>query len=728
MSRDYISQSAMPPLALAGPAMSGGRGEAIGILMQLWRRKSVFGVVFAVVLVVVAVSIFVLPTKYTAVGSFIVSGQEPVAGEASAAWVQKIGDPADMESHLLLIRSPRLLRTVIAEPAVRAAVERECDTEAARPGLGFLLRYFVTEPTCQQIAANDDDMLIWVSLRYAAGTSGRSRVISVSYQSSIAAVAQTMTNALITAYLDDELAQKVQSRTAAVTWLWKEVDQIGEDLRKEDLEIQAFRRAHGLVRGQTAGISSEQLSAISQQLAQAEAAKADAQARLQEAGVDPSRPADARAVLDSRTVTELKLQLAPVTAQLANLTQTLGPNHPTVIALQRQRDDIQGRIARESGAVAISAQRAYAAASEQVDTLRKQVDALKGDVGSATDSEAAIAAMVRNAEIKRELYVELYKRASAMETDRRVVTSDSHLVNLADIPTLPSFPKRAPFAAAGLVLATVLGVAAALLRDRADRSVRAANDIEALAGTPVLAQLPRLAGPVRPMAVALKEAAQPSMLQETIRGLYGQLMLYRSRAPLRTVLVTSAGSGEGKSFTTLALARFAAASGLRVLVIEGDLRRPSFGSALPGSDGPGLSAYLDGRAELERVIVSTGTVGLDVIHAGPPRIASTELLSGPRMGELLACTSSYDLVLLDSSPSEALLDAQILARQVDGVLYCAKWGASHIDAVASGISSLRQAGANLVGVAVTMVVQGQHALYDPRPLRDLPYLTTGTAA
>ncbi len=271
-------------------------------------------------------------------------------------------------------------------------------------------------------------------------------------------------------------------------------------------------------------------------------------------------------------------------------------------------------------------------------------------------------------------------------------------------------------------------MAAALLRDRADRSVRAANDIEALAGTPVLAQLPRLAGPPRAMAVALKDAAQPGMLQETIRGLFGQLMLYRSRAPLRTVLVTSAGSGEGKSFTTLALARFAVASGLRVLVIEGDLRRPSFGSALPGSDGPGLSGYLDGRAELEHVIVSGGTDGLDVIHAGPPRMASTELLSGPRMGELLACTSSYDLVLLDSSPSEALLDAQILARQVDGVLYCAKWGTSRIDAVASGISSLRQAGANLVGVAVTMVVQAQHALYDPRPLRDLPYLTAGTAA
>jgi capsular exopolysaccharide synthesis family protein len=717
----------MPALALAGPIIPGAM-RAPGLFAQLWRRKFVFGAVFASVIVVVAAALAILPTRYTAIGSFIVADQEPTAAtDASAAWVQKLGDPADLESHLLLLRSPRLLRAVLAKPETQAAVLRECETEASHFGFDRAMRAIRSAPSCQQMLTKDDDLFEWVSQRYGAGVLGRSRVISVSYQSSVPEVAQTMTNALIAAYLADELDQKVKSRTDAVAWLWKEIDQIGADLRKEDLEIQAFRNGHGLVRGQFAGISSEQLTAVGQQLAAAKAAKAEAQARLDEAGGAAQRSPDSRAILDSRTVTQLKLQLAPVTAQLASSMQTLGANHPFVVALQRQRDDIQARIARESQAVATSAQRAYAAATDQVASLERQVETLKGDVGSATDAEAAIAGMVRDADIKRELYVDLYKRASAMETDRRVLTGNTHLVNLADLPSIPSFPKRAPFAAAGLVLAAILGAAAALLRDRADRTVRAAGEIEALSGLPVMAQLPRAAASGG-MAVSLREAAQPSMLQETIRGLYAQLMFHRSRHALRTLLITSSGSGEGKSFTTLALARFAAASGLRVLAIEGDLRRPCFRTVLPGGEGPGLSDYLAGRAGVENVIVASGAAGLDVIHAGTPRMASTELLSGPRMGELLACASNYDLVLLDSSPTEALMDAHILARQVDGVLYCARWGASRADTVASGVASLRQEGASVIGVAVTMVLQGQHALYDPRPLRDRPYLATDIAA
>jgi capsular exopolysaccharide synthesis family protein len=727
MAQTSITTS-MPTLALGRIDASAARASAPGLLAQLWRRKGICGGVFVGVLAIVGIAIAVLPTRYTATGSFIVAGQEPAAVDTSAAWVQKLGDPADLESHLLLIRSPRLLRAVLARPDVPAALLLECQTEASRPGPELLLNYIHPDKSCQQQLATEDAMLDWVTLRYGAATAGRSRVINVSYQSSVASVAQIMTNALITVYLADELQQKVESRSSAVAWLWKEIDQIGSDLRKEDLEIQAYRNAHGLVRGSLAGISSEQLSSLSQQLAVAKAARAEAQARLQEAGDDGTRSNDARAVLDSRSVTELKLQLSLVTQQLANSAQTFGPNHPTIVALQRQRDDIQGRIARETQAVGISAQRAFAAATEQVATLQKQLDALKLDVGSATDAEAAIASMVRNAEIKRELYVELYKRASGMETDRRVLTGNTHLVNLADLPSLPSFPKRAPFAAAGLVLAAILGVAAALLRDRADRSVRAADDIEQLSGIPVLAQLPRAKSGARNMTVALREASQPSMLQETLRGLYAQLMLQRSGTPLRTLLVTSAGSGEGKTFTTIALARFAASSGLRVLLIEGDLRRPSFQNVMQRHPGPGLSDYLAGRAAIENVISASGAAGLDVIHAGEPQMASTEMLSGPRMGELLACTSSYDLVLLDSSPSDALMDARILARQVDGVLYCARWASSKVADVAAGVSALQQAGGNVVGVAVTMVVQGQHALYDPRPLRDRPYLATGIAA
>ncbi len=97
------------------------------VLAQLWQRRGVFTVTFATAFVLVVCLLFVLPVGYVASGSIIVGDREPLMGSSSAAWVQKIGDPADMESNILLIRSPRLIRTLLAEPGMSDAVEADCE-------------------------------------------------------------------------------------------------------------------------------------------------------------------------------------------------------------------------------------------------------------------------------------------------------------------------------------------------------------------------------------------------------------------------------------------------------------------------------------------------------------------------------------------------------------------------------------------------------------------------
>ncbi|WP_018263635.1 GumC family protein [Methylobacterium sp. WSM2598] len=701
----------------------------IGVATRLWRRRGLFLTVFSAVLGAAVAALLVIPVRYVASGSVIVAEPEPGTAANSAAWAQKVGDPADLESQLLVVRSPRILRLAMTQPGVAEAARRECRTEARGGPLGLARVTGEPAAACDALAPGSDALFDYLDRRVMVGNVGRSRVITVAFQAQLPDVAQGLTNAVITAFLDDQRSGLAKSREAAASWIWQEIRQLDQSLREEEEQIQAYRRRRGLVRGATAPIASEKLTSISQQLASAETARADAAARLREISADQARgSADSPAVLASRTIGDLKQQYAQLSAQLANAETTLGPNHPTIQGLRRERDQVQARMKREVASVAASARQVYEASNGLVASLKRQLDAAKDEVGAAADAEAAIAAMVRSVELKRGQYTDLYKRASELETERRILTGSTRLVSLAELPTRPFFPKRLPFLAAGLTLATLLGAAAALLRDRTDGTVRAAHAIDEVAGTTTLAQLPRLSAPrpfpgaelipgrrTLPLGPALSGAARDPKLQAALRQLAAQLALRPPGRTPRSLLVTSASPQEGKTFTTLALAARLAASGQRVLVIEADLRAPSIEAGLDLPPSPGLGAVLRGEAPARAAIVRSRLPGVDVLPAGGPVEDSTELLAGPRVAGVLALAEEYDLALVDSPPLGALMDATLLARRVEAVLVCARWGWSQVEEAAAAVAGVRAAGGTVAGTVITLVRPQDQALYGERP-------------
>src|SRR5215467_5080481 len=423
---------------------------------RLWRQKRVFLAVFLAVIGAAIAALVLLPVRYLAAASVIVAEQEPGVANTSPAWAQKIGDPADLESQLLVIRSPRLLRQVMNAPGVIPAIVEEC---ARGPSLGSAER-------CQKLSTDPTSFIEYIESRYSISSAGRSRVINISYQSPLPDVAQRLANALTTAFLDDQRNEGASSREVASSWIWKELKQLDGQTREADDKIQQFRRNKGLMRGATASVTSERLTTIGQQLAAAEAARAEALARLKEIKSEQERgPSDAPSVLSSRTIGDLKQQLTTVSAQLASAGAMLGPKHPSIVTLTHEQALIQQRLADEMKSIAASAQKSFEANDALVTSLKKQMDAAKSDAGSATLDEASIESMVRDTEIKRQQYAELYKKASELETERRVLVGSTRLVSLAELPNKPFFPKKVPFLAAGLTLALILGIAAALLVD-----------------------------------------------------------------------------------------------------------------------------------------------------------------------------------------------------------------------------------------------------------------------
>ncbi len=745
------------------------------LMQRFWRRRQVFATAFAVVFGLTLLSLILLPVRYLATGSVIVAEQEPNLTESQAAWVQKIGDPADLESQLLVIRSPRVLRLAMAAPGAADAAVEDCISNSS----GLL---FGSAARCERLRQDSAAFIEYIQNRYSVGAVGRSRVINISYSSGIPHVAQAMANALTTAFLEDQRAAGSNSREAAASWLREQLGELDRDLKDTDEKIQSFRRTKGLMRGANAPISSERLTSISQQLSTAEAARADAAARLKEVKAGQAQglqgASDVPAVLASRTVADLKQQLTSIGAQYASLSNLLGPRHPSLLALEREQASIKQRLADEIASIAASLQKAYDTNDALVVSLKKQMDSIKTEVGSATSDEASIESMVRAADIKRQQYSNLYRRASELETERRVLLGSTRLVSLAELPTTPFFPKKLPFLAAGSTLAVLLAVAAVLLSehlvpisttpsppryeldqrrttigDSAAASPALAplgaepamgdilasvpagpeapppptdessSELAAVIGAPVLASLPSLHSehPESPIHAILKgrPASALGRAFEAVRHDRGyQEALARLATALklaprshRQVIVASAEAGQGNTLLTLALARHVAGMGCRVLAVECNLIRPAFHEVFPAARGPGLLAALRGEAAPQDAVTATGIPNLDAMAAGASASRQTSWLLREEMSGLLDWARSYDVVLIDGPPPAFLADARVLATKADGALLCVRSGRSSVGQIVAAASAIRTLGGNILGLAMN-ASEGAEAGFD----------------
>lgn len=691
----------MSDLTLAGAVMP---PAVDGLLTRLARRKGWFAGGFILTVVVVAAAFTAMQETYRTSAALMVSGNEAVLRDgSSSAEAQRLGDPADVESQMLMLKSPRLSRVILDDPAVVEALVADCEATRRGTWLTRLLDKALPSPGCSPKDLDVQRMLRRLEAGFAIGPTGRSRVIDVAFVSTVPETSVIVANALVDTYLRDDKERKVDTHDNAINWLNSEIAHSGEELRRAELEVEAYRSEHGIIRGQQASISSERLSALGQQLASAQATYAQALSRTH-AGADSDTPE----VLASRSVADLKQQSAELGMKYADLQERMGANHPNVRAMADQKREVDRQIGGEMRRVRDSLQRDAQSAAARVTELKSQYDQLIGDVGRAGGAEAGIAIMVRDVEARREIYVEQLKKVNILQTERRLLTGDARLVNHAELPERPWFPKKLPFIAIGTVLATVVGTGLSMFRDQGDETLRATSHRGALAGVPIMGFVPQVRRPRGAFPRLMLGSASP--LQESIRALFGRFVLVPGNAP-KTLMVSSADTNEGKTFLALSIALFAASTGRRVLIVEADLRRPTFHTALDLQQRDGLSEYLRGEVTVRDIVVDYH--GLHMISAGKPSVDSTELLSKRQLDDLLRQAEGvYDLVVIDSPPVMLLMDAHVMARRVDGIVFCASFGRSRPSRVVQAIQDLERSGGHVLGVVVNGMRSGEMLDYD----------------
>jgi capsular exopolysaccharide synthesis family protein len=317
----------------------------------------------------------------------------------------------------------------------------------------------------------------------------------------------------------------------------------------------------------------------------------------------------------------------------------------------------------------------------------------------------------RSVLVAAELAVQFKALVESLETPpgQRTPAVKVEVVAGPQLHEVPVSPRPVRNLALAALLGLLTGTAGAVLREVLDTTVKNSETLQALASAPVLAAVPfDLDAKDGPLTVAGANSARA----EALRQLRTNLQYVDADRPVKTLVVTSAVPGEGKSSTTCGLAVLFAEAGQRVLIIDADLRRPRIADYLGLEGGVGLTTVLVGKASVDDVLQRYGNE-LWVLPSGflPPN--PSELLGSRHMADLLqALRESFDMIIIDCPPLLPVTDAAVVAARADGALLLSRARKTTNAQVTTAVHALQSVDARVLGCVLNMVAaKGPDAYY-----------------
>jgi capsular exopolysaccharide synthesis family protein len=538
-----------------------------------------------------------------------------------------------------------------------------------------------------------------------------SRILAISFTASNPALAAAAANLATQLYLTQQRDQGFEDLATAQSWIEAHAEILQAQLDQTETELAKARAAAGVVTGTQGTLTSETASRLAASLVDARANLAMAQARMAAAAGDS---AAANAAI-APNLLPLRKEQADLAAQAQSLAAQYGPAYPDLLSARTQLAAITGEINAETARELDAAKAELAADQAQVATLSGALAVAQEKSQTEDEDTAPIRTLEQRADANRAMLQAMTLQAGHIAQQSALTKPDARIISAAFPPSAPDSPHRALVLAAASALGLCLGLLLAGLMETLDTSFRSGADIRAETGLTCLALVPET---TRPMNAPVD--APFSLFAEQMRALRTGLEL---TGPARVVAITAARPGEGKTTLTIALGRALAASGLRVLAIDGDIRQPSFNPVFSSGGAVGLTDHLAGLATIDEIFQRDTLTPLQVIDGGTQGRDALSLFLSPALSELLEkLRTRYDVILLDVPPVFALAEARILARVADATLLCIRWANTPRRVVRAAVTLLQDANVNLTGAVLTRVNPTKHGnsgfpdaeIYQPR--------------
>jgi capsular exopolysaccharide synthesis family protein len=368
--------------------------------------------------------------------------------------------------------------------------------------------------------------------------------------------------------------------------------------------------------------------------------------------------------LEDSTTASTKQQYLQALQNVASMQKMgYGKKHPemqgAIRVVSERRDQLNKLVTGIRRALAID----LSVAQAKVEGLEKEVNELRTQLREdRTDRLAPYNEARRDFETQSQLLEVLTSRYRQQSVESRIETRPVQIINRAEPGVRPIRPNMKLNLSLSLVVGLVLGLSLAFFIEYLDTSIKTMDDVERHLGISVLAVIPK-------GAKFLTKDDPNSRFTEGYRILCAKLNLTGSREIARSITVLSGGPGEGKSTTSFNLAWVCAQSGMKVLIIDGDIRRPSMHGAVDLENTLGLGEFLAGQASLDELIQATSVPNLEMLTAGSLGPEDLGGFSRARFASLLEiCRVNYDVIVVDSPPVLGISDASVISQEVDVTL------------------------------------------------------------
>ncbi len=576
-------------------------------------------------------------------------------------------------------------------------------------------------------------------------------IIRISYRSPDPKLASDVANAIANAYLEHTFEIRVRSSSALSNFMEKQLDELKAKMERSNLALAKFEQELNVINPEEkTNILSARLLQLNTEYTNAQSDRVRKEAAYKE--MQTGSIAAAQVSNQGEELSKLYERLNQAKQHFTDISSVYGANHAEYRKASNDLAEVQRQFEEMRHNVSQRIETDYREASNREQMLQKAVAETKADYDQLNSRSFEYQQLKRDADADKTLYSDLERRIREAGINMGFQTNAIRIADLARPPDVAVFPKKSLNLLLAFIISSVLAICGAILADVLDTTVRdpeqaaLALDTSVIGTLPAVKEMRRFIGPVGNSAAAATAAggngtgpassglglvryaqgAQDpvpqngwpartssgpgygyegiSSYEEAIRTLRHSILLPDFDRNVKSLLLTSATPGEGKSTATIHLAIAHAEQGKRTLIIDADLRRPSIHKKLSISGSVGLSNVLLGEMTWKDVLVKMEHwPGLDVVPAGTASRRASDLVGSIMVDILDEATKEYDLIIVDAPPLLGFAEAMQVATAVDGVVVLARAGQTSRKAVARALATLNRLRANVIGLVLNEV-------------------------
>jgi capsular exopolysaccharide synthesis family protein len=666
--------------------------------LDYWRviriRKAIIITVFLITAIIATAVTFILPESYSSTCRIKVENDvnDSQGGNAMTASMAPY-DPYFIQTTFEIMQSELVLSNVIST--------LDLNNEWGK-------KYFSGE------TLKTTETMEILKGRMSLAPVRNTKLISITVYSDDAKEAATLANTIAESYRNYRLDTRRQTTEKGLEVLEDQYLDESNQIASAQDQIEDLRRNLGITvdqadqPGYTGSLTLEQEQALHSQMIEDEHTYKEKAVELDQLkSYDKNRLRDVLPnVVNDGALADLLGKLHEAEQKIATLEIDYNTNDFTVTRVQTLIDTLNRQIDDRVTGILSTLESEVTSKKAALDALTQSVEeAKKQDILESAKFQPYYDAK-RNLEQLRDQHRLLYAKIESEKLDAEIPKNSMvQVTDRAEPGKAPVKPNKTVNIVLGLVFGLIMGIGLAFFIEYLDTSVKTIDDVERTFQAPVLGVIPQNIG-------YLVDEGTESKHAEAYRVLRTNLLFSRKDETLNTIVVVSAGAGEGKSTTTLNLSTVFAQAGNRVLIVDSDLRRPTLHKLFKVANNLGLTNYLLKQNTIAEIVQTTQVPGLDFMASGKLPNSSMGILGSAQMKQMIAeLKQRYDFIFFDSPPILGVSDASILASEVDLVMQVIQYRRYPQPMTIRAKQMIEKVGGNFVGIVLNNINMSQDEGY-----------------